>query len=79
MNQATTRQLTLDLQPPRIIWQVQVSRSPTTKSAYKNRVTTDKASQAILYYHGINVGYGYKKRLIKIEGKKRLVVAKQYS
>lgn len=78
-NQATPAQLTLDLQPPRIIWQVQVSRSPTTKSAYKNKYTLDKAAQAILYYHGINIGRGYKKRLIKIEGSKRLVVARAAS
>jgi hypothetical protein len=39
----------------------------------------DKAAQAILYYHGINVGYGWKKRLVKIEGGKRLVVARATS
>lgn len=82
MNQttnATPTQLTLDLQPPRIIWQVQVSRAPNSKSAYNNRYTLDSAAQAILYYHGINVGYGWKKRLVKIEGGKRLVVARATS
>jgi hypothetical protein len=39
----------------------------------------ESAAQAIRYYHGINIGKGYKKRLLKIEGKDVLVVAKQAS
>jgi hypothetical protein len=37
------------------------------------------AAQAIRYYHGINIGYGYKKRLLRVDGAKTLVVAKQAS
>ena len=73
------QQLTLDLQQPKTIWQVQISKTPNSKSGYKNRFTLDKASQAIFYYHGINIGRGYKKRLIKIEGSKRAVIAIAFS
>jgi hypothetical protein len=39
----------------------------------------ESAAQALRYYHCINIGKGYKKRLLKIEGKDVLVVAKQAS
>ena len=73
------QQLELNLTQPKTIWQVQVSRSPTTKSGYKNRFILDQAAQAIIYYHCINIGMGYKKRLIKIEGSKKLIVARATS
>lgn len=34
------------------------------KSAYKTRYATEKESQAYLLYKGLNIGYGYKKRLV---------------
>lgn len=71
-------QLNLDLQPrQRVTWHVQVGRY--NKGAYKNRYTLHQAAQAMLYYHGINIGMGYKKRLIKEENGKRLVVARSFS
>ena len=73
------QQLTLDLTQPKTIWQVQVSRSPTTKSGYKNRFTLDQAAQAIFYYHCINIGRGYKKRLVKLENNKRAIIARATS
>ena len=76
---SSPQQLTLDLTQPKTIWQVQVSRSPTTKSGYKNRFILDQAAQAIIYYHCINIGMGYKKRLIKIEGSTRAIIARATS
>jgi hypothetical protein len=71
-------QLNLDLQPlQRVTWHVQVGRN--AKGAYKNRYTMESAAQAIRYYHGINIGYGYKKRLVKVEGGKKVVVARSFS
>ena len=73
------QQLEIPFTYPKTIWQVQVSRSPTTKSGYKNRFTLDKASQAIIYYHAINIGRGYKKRLVKLENNKRAIIARATS
>lgn len=74
---AKPEQLNLDLQPrQRVTWHVQVGRN---RSAYANRYTLHQAAQAMLYYHGINIGMGYKKRLIKEENGKRLVVARSFS
>lgn len=72
-------QLELDLQQPKVIWRVQVSKTPNSKSGYKNRFTLDQAAQAMLYYHGINIGRGYKKRLVKIEGGKAAIIARATS
>ena len=73
------QQLTLDLTQPKTIWQVQISKTPNSKSGYKNRFILDQAAQAIIYYHCINIGMGYKKRLIKIEGSKRAIIARATS
>jgi hypothetical protein len=71
-------QLTLDLKPePKVIWRVQIGRY--TKGCYQTKYSMESAAQALFYYHGINIGKGYKKRLLKIEGKDVLVVAKQAS
>jgi hypothetical protein len=67
----------LDLTAPKVIWRVQIGRY--TKGAYKTRNSFCKATQALWYYHAINIGKGFKKRLLKIEGKDVLVVAKQAS
>lgn len=74
--ETTPEQLDLNLLPPKIVWLVQVSRTPSAKSGYKNRFVTDKAAQAIGLFHGINVGRGYKKRLMKLENGKRAVIAR---
>ena len=55
------------------------------KSSYKTRWTFHddcfhKAeNRAILYYRGLNVGYGYKKRLVKEDKDGRHVIARQFS
>lgn len=74
----TMIQLTLDLQPKReVIWRVQIGRY--TKGAYKTRCSMTNAAQAIRYYHCINIGRGYKKRLVKLEGGKAVTIARQTS
>lgn len=45
---------------------VQVGRY---KSAYKTKWSFDTLSQASLWYKSLNIGNGYKKRLINPEGK----------
>ena len=71
-------QLTLDLTPePKVMWRLQIGRY--AKGSYQTRNSFTDAYQAIRYYHCINIGRGYKKRLVKIEGKDVLVVAKQTS
>ena len=78
MLHTTNEQLTLDLQPKReVIWRVQIGRY--TKGAYKTRCSMTNANQAIRYYHCINIGRGYKKRLVKLEGGKAVTIAKQTS
>ena len=68
----------LDLKPePKVVWRVQIGRY--SKGAYKTRCSMTNATQAIRYYHCINIGRGYKKRLIKEEGGKTVTVAKQTS
>jgi len=67
----------LDLTAPKVIWRVQIGRY--SKGAYENKYSMESAAQAIRYYHCINIGKGFKKRLLKIEGKDVLVVAKQAS
>ena len=73
------QQLELNLTQPKTIWQVQISKTPNSKSGYKNRFILDQAAQAIIYYHCINIGMGYKKRLIKIEGSTRAIIARATS
>jgi len=65
------------LPPIQTLWCVQVGRY--SKGAYKPRYSMHNAAQAMRYYHGINIGYGYKKRLLRVDGAKTLVVAKQAS
>ena len=49
------------------------------RGAYKPRYTiTGSLGQALFYYHGINIGYGYKKRLIAPSLNKPLL-ARQFS
>jgi hypothetical protein len=67
----------LDLTAPKVIWRVQIGRY--SKGAYENKYSMESAAQAIRYYHCINIGRGYKKRLIKEEGGKTVTVAKQTS
>ena len=77
MLHTTNEQLTLDLTAPKVIWRVQIGRY--SKGAYKTRNSFYKAAQALWYYHAVNIGKGFKKRLIKEEGGKTVTVAKQTS
>ena len=77
MLQAT--QMELDLKNPKVIWQVQISKRPNGKSGYQNKYSTVSATQAIMYYNAINIGRGYKKRLIKVEGDKGAIIARSTS
>lgn len=49
-------------------WRVQVGKD---RGAYKDRYTFPEhnESQAVAWYRGINVGRGYKKRLVNPDGK----------
>ena len=73
----TPQQQELALTAPKVIWRVQIGRY--TKGCYQTKYSMESAAQAIRYYHAINIGKGFKKRLLKIEGKDVLVVAKQAS
>lgn len=53
---------------------VQVGRGE--KGSYKTRYELEKRGQAIMYYNGINIGRGYKKRLIDPDGK---ILDRQFS
>jgi hypothetical protein len=46
---------------------VQVGRG--TKGAYKIRYSFTNQAQANFYYAGINIGNGYKKRLVRVDGR----------
>ena len=67
----------LNLTAPKVVWRVQIGRY--SKGAYKTRNSFYGAAQALWYYHAVNIGKGYKKRLIKEEGGKTVTVAKQTS
>lgn len=61
-------------------FEVQVGRDTRNsrgsyKTRYKFTSSTSVSSQALLYYHSINLGNGYKKRLLK-DGK---VIDRQFS
>jgi hypothetical protein len=57
-------------------FEVQIGRG---KSAYKTRYTlTGNLHQAVLYYQGINIGRGYKKRLVMPDAM-RPVLARAFS
>jgi hypothetical protein len=47
------------------VFQVQ---SRSAKGKYRNRVTTENWAQAVAYYNMINIGNGYRKRLL-VDGK----------
>jgi hypothetical protein len=50
------------------------------KSSYKTTYKfVGKLIQAVIYYRGINVGNGYKKRLLMPVCSKRLVLARHFS
>lgn len=55
-------------------WLVQVGNG--SKGSYKTRYSFDNEGQAWFYYASINIGNGYKKRLVAPEGG---IVARQYS
>lgn len=49
------------------------------KSAYKTRYKLSSWTTAVLYYRSLNVGYGYKKRLVSLENGKRKIEARMFS
>jgi hypothetical protein len=51
------------LAPPVEYW-VQCSARPNSKSEYLTRITTKSQSRAELYYRALNIGLGYRKRLV---------------
>lgn len=52
----------MKLYPSSTIFKVEVGKD---KGSYKTRYSfTGDMNQALFYYHGINVGKGYKKRLV---------------
>ena len=55
------------------MWKVQVGKD---QGSYKDRYSLDSENQAIMYFNGINVGLGYKKRLVDPDGN---VVARVFS
>lgn len=44
-------------------------QSRSAKGKYETRITTKNWNQAVLYYNMINIGNGYRKRLL-VDGKK---------
>ena len=51
---------------PEIIYLVEVSRQPTPKSGYRVRYSMQSQAEAERWYRGINIGLGYKKRLVAV-------------
>ena len=50
------------------------------KSAYKTKwAFTGNLGQAVLYYNGLNIGNGYKKRLLMPSCGRKPVLARQFS
>jgi hypothetical protein len=63
---------------PGDLWCVEVGRGP--RGAYKPRYTLDLLYKAVGWYDGINIGLGYKKRLVleRANGQ-RIIIAKSAS
>lgn len=57
-------------------WQVQVAKGP--KGAYGTRweFNASAGGQACMYYRGLNIGNGYKKRLLILDGGKKTILAR---
>lgn len=64
---------------PQAKFRVEVGHGP--KGSYKPRYSfTGNAAQACFYYRGINVGRGYKKRLVLQDvGQNPMVLAREFS
>lgn len=45
---------------------VEISRRPGAKSGYKTKYILASEDRAWFYYRGINIGRGYKKRLVAV-------------
>ena len=55
---------------------VQCSKQPSAKSGYRIRATCRSESQAWMFYNALNIGNGYKKRLVSyapLSGAKRVI------
>ena len=60
------------------LWCVEVGRH--ARGAYKPRYTVETPQQGTFYYRAINIGLGYKKRLVleRVNGQ-RIIIAKSAS
>lgn len=47
-----------------------------SKGAYKTRLLTNSAIHGVGYYQSVNIGLGYKKRLVQIDGTQRKILAR---
>ena len=57
-------------------WEVQVGKG---SSAYKTRYSFNNPNQAVFYFSSINIGRGYKKRLILNQNNLKIKIAKSIS
>jgi len=57
-------------------WEVQVGKG---SSAYKTRYSFKSPNQAVFYFNCINIGRGYKKRLILNQNNIKIKIAKSIS
>lgn len=60
------------------IWLVQIGRYDKGSYKTKYRFVSPTVSEAAKYYVGINIGRGYKKRLVLLRDK-NVVIARQFS
>ena len=63
-------------------WRVEVGKG--SKGKYDSRYTLDNPQQSMAYYNGINIGNGYKKRLVLLRAENltvpfRTVICKEAS
>jgi len=49
------------------------------KNSYKEKFRSTIQSQAIIYYNGINIGNGYKKRFVAVWEDQREIIARRFS
>jgi hypothetical protein len=59
-----------------LYYEIQVGKG---KGSYKSKYVSRFQSQALLLYRGINVGNGYKKRLVEVYEKDRNIISREFS
>ena len=45
------------------MWSIEVTRYPRAKSRYCPRLSTERAGEALFYWHCLNIHSGYRARL----------------